>query len=57
MIDESKLKTYSVSTDDQIPIPLIGSSVNAGFPSPVDDFIEMNISLDSELVCNKEVTF
>ena len=57
MTDESKLKIYSVSTDDQIPIPLVGSSVHAGFPSPADDFIEKNISLDSELIRNKEATF
>ena len=36
---------------------LVGSSVHAGFPSPEDDFIETNISLDQELIRNKEATF
>ncbi|MGZ2368838.1 LexA family protein [Ancylomarina sp. YFZ004] len=57
MTDESKLTIYHVSTDSPTPIPLVGSSVHAGFPSPADDFIEKNISLDSELIRNKEATF
>ena len=36
---------------------LIEQGVSAGFPSPADDFKEIRISLDSELVKNKEATF
>jgi len=31
--------------------------VSAGFPSPADDFKEIRISLDKELVKNKDATF
>ena len=31
--------------------------ISAGFPSPADDFKETRISLDKELVKNKEATF
>ena len=31
--------------------------ISAGFPSPADDFKEIRISLDRELVKNKEATF
>jgi len=31
--------------------------ISAGFPSPADDFKEIRISLDKELVKNKEATF
>jgi len=31
--------------------------ISAGFPSPADDFKEVRISLDRELVKNKEATF
>ena len=31
--------------------------ISAGFPSPADDFKETRISLDRELVKNKEATF
>ena len=36
---------------------LAEEGVSAGFPSPADDFKETRISLDKELVKNKEATF
>ena len=39
------------------PLPLFFSKVHAGFPSPADDFREIRISLDKELVKNTESTF
>ena len=36
---------------------IINSGIAAGFPSPVDDFKQNRISLDNELVKNKEATF
>lgn len=36
---------------------LIEQGVSAGFPSPADDFKEVRISLDKELVKNSESTF
>ena len=36
---------------------LAEEGISAGFPSPADDFKEVRISLDKELVKNKESTF
>ena len=36
---------------------LVEQGISAGFPSPADDFKEVKISLDKELVKNKEATF
>ena len=36
---------------------LVEQGISAGFPSPADDFKEVRISLDKELVKNKEATF
>ena len=36
---------------------LVEQGISAGFPSPADDFKEVRISLDNELVKNKEATF
>ena len=36
---------------------LIEQGISAGFPSPADDFKEIRISLDKELVKNKDATF
>lgn len=33
------------------------TGISAGFPSPADDFKEQRLSLDDELVKNKEATF
>ena len=33
------------------------TGISAGFPSPADDFKEQRLSLDEELVKNKEATF
>lgn len=36
---------------------LIDTGISAGFPSPADDFKETRISLDDELIKNKDATF
>ena len=36
---------------------LINAGISAGFPSPAGDFKEERISLDKELIKNKEATF
>lgn len=36
---------------------LIDSGISAGFPSPAEDFKEQRLSLDKELIKNKEATF
>ncbi len=36
---------------------LIDAGISAGFPSPADDFKETRISLDDELITNKDATF
>ena len=38
-------------------IPCVLSRISAGFPSPADDFMQQRLSLDSELIKNKEATF
>ncbi|WP_353777477.1 translesion error-prone DNA polymerase V autoproteolytic subunit [Winogradskyella sp. 3972H.M.0a.05] len=35
----------------------VDSGISAGFPSPADDFKEQRLSLDDELIKNKEATF
>ena len=38
-------------------VPMVGSPVRAGYPSPADDFLEDFIDLNKELVKNKATTF
>ena len=37
--------------------PLYGCKINAGFPSPADDYIESRLDLNEYLVRHKEATF
>ena len=54
---KEKLKFLKPKKGDSIGQWLIEEGVSAGFPSPADDFKEIRISLDKELVKNKEATF
>ena len=55
---EKKILNFFVpKTDNGIGQWLAEEGVSAGFPSPADDFKETRISLDRELVKNKEATF
>ena len=37
--------------------PIVNEDIAAGFPSPAEDFKEVRISLDKELIKNEEATF
>jgi DNA polymerase V len=39
------------------PAPLFGGTVQAGFPSPADDYVEKSIDLNEQLVRNPTSTF
>ena len=55
---EKKILNFFVpKTDNGIGQWLAEEGISAGFPSPADDFKEIRISLDKELVKNKEATF
>tara|TARA_X000000950_G_C13889798_1_gene650375 strand:- start:2287 stop:2721 length:435 start_codon:yes stop_codon:yes gene_type:complete len=54
---EDKLMFLKPKKEDQLGQWLIEEGVSAGFPSPADDFREIRISLDKELIKNTESTF
>ena len=54
---KGKLTILKPEKGDKIGHWLIEQGISAGFPSPADDFKEVRISLDKELVKNKEATF
>ena len=54
MISPLKLFFYKPSKKK---ISLLTGRISAGFPSPADDFKQNRISIDQEIIKNKEATF
>ena len=54
---KEKLKFLKLKEGNSTGQWLVEQGISAGFPSPADDFKEVRISLDKELVKNKESTF
>ena len=48
---------YSLLNGTECPIPLFSSPVQAGFPSPADDYIDCTIDLNEHLIKNPPATF
>ncbi|SNR53560.1 DNA polymerase V [Lutibacter agarilyticus] len=44
-------------TSHTIERPIVNQDIAAGFPSPAEDFKEVRISLDKELIKNENATF
>ena len=57
MYDKSNIKFFIPDTESTLESILISSGISAGFPSPAGDFKQARISLDKELIKNKEATF
>ena len=57
MKKENKLEFFVPKKENGLGQWLAEEGISAGFPSAADDFKETRISLDRELVKNKEATF
>ena len=52
-----KLTFFHPDQDQQKSLHLAQEGLSAGFPSPADDFKELRMSIDQEVVRNEEATF
>ena len=57
MKEKKIINFFAPKKENEIGQWLAEEGISAGFPSPADDFKETRISLDRELVKNKEATF
>ena len=58
ILDKSNSLTfYTPEETNSLGALFFDTGISAGFPSPAEDFNEQHISLDRELIKNKEATF
>ena len=48
---------YAPDYSTELELPFVDVGISAGFPSPADDFIELTIDLNRELIKHKDSTF
>ncbi len=52
-----KLEIFSAEVGESLQLPLSSAGVKAGFPSPADDFMDLSLDLNRELIKNPASTF
>ena len=53
----STIDFYSANTTSELALPLVDGGIAAGFPSPAQDYIDLKIDLNKELIANPSSTF
>lgn len=51
------LDLFAVCTDTELALPFAQGGISAGFPSPAQDFLDVAIDLNRELIRNPSSTF
>jgi len=53
----SAIEIYKPALQSNISLPLANQGISAGFPSPADDFLDLSIDLNKELIKHPYATF
>ena len=48
---------FKTDTSTELELPFVSNGISAGFPSPADDFLDINIDLNKHLIKNPSTTF
>ena len=52
-----KIEIYKADISSSLPLPIADEGIRAGFPSPAQDFMDLSIDLNQELVKHPSSTF
>lgn len=55
--NSTNLDFYTANTSSHVELPFIDGGIAAGFPSPAQDYIDLKIDLNTELITNPSSTF
>ena len=53
----SNLDFFSANAGSELELPIMEGGISAGFPSPAQDYIDLKIDLNKELITNPSSTF
>lgn len=53
----SDLKIHPIDISSSLPLPYADEGIRAGFPTPAQDYIDVCIDLNTELIKNPSTTF
>jgi DNA polymerase V len=53
----SAIQMYKPALQSDVTLPLANQGISAGFPSPADDFLDLSIDLNKELIKHPYATF
>ena len=52
-----RIDFYTADAASHLPLPFVDSGISAGFPSPAEDYIDLALDLNDELIDNPSSTF
>ncbi|WP_274476594.1 LexA family protein [Mangrovimonas aestuarii] len=57
LYNTNSITFYKADVSTELELPFVANGISAGFPSPADDFLDINIDLNKHLVKNPSTTF
>ena len=51
------LQIFTADTTTELALPLVDNGISAGFPSPAQDYLDLKLDLNKELINNPSSTF
>ncbi len=56
-VKKDKIEIFPIDISHDLPLPFANEGIEAGFPSPAQDYMDFAIDLNHELVSNPQSTF